>query len=448
LSKNIGTSGKPPPFLPRPLGFWQALSLNTTNMVGIGPFITIPLFLSAVGEPSALWGWVIGALLAVSDGFVWSELAAAQPYSGGTYHYLRALSGPVWGPRLAFLFLWQLAISGPLEIASGCLGLAQYASYLLPVQAAILQKTIGVLTVLTALWFLSRDVKSVGRIAVVLAYVMMALCVFVAGSGLWLGTKPLVEILAPLKHVNFSFAWTIGLGHATVIAIYDYMGYYNICYAAEEVSRPEKTIPRSILWSLALIGILYFSMNLAVLKVLPWKDASSSKFVISLFFERLYGTAFSQKVTWFILLTAFASVFALLAAYARILYAASRAGDFFSLFAELHPVQKDPRKALWLVGAISMLACFIDLPDLITACVTLRIVIQFLAQIWLVMRQRKAAADLPYRMPLYPVPLILAGAGWTYLFLTSGMKILVIASGITLAGLLISIYRTQGSLNK
>jgi amino acid transporter len=322
-------------------------------------------------------------------------------------------------------------------------GLAQYASYLLPVQAAIMQKSIAVLTVLAALWLLSRDVKSVGRIAVVLAYIMMALCIFVAGSGLWLGTKPIAEILAPMRHVSLSFTWTIGLGHATVIAIYDYMGYYNICYAAEEVHEPAKTIPRSILWSLALIAVLYFSMNLSVLKVLQWNDAASSKFVISQFLEKLYGAAVSRWVTVFILLTAFASVFALLAAYARILYAAARAGDFFPAFAELHPVHKDPRKALWLVSGIAILACFIDLPDLITACVALRIVIQFLGQIWLAAGQRKHSAELPYKMPLYALPLIIAGAGWLFLLLTTEMKILVLALGITAAGLVVAVYRTR-----
>ncbi|MBI4056907.1 MAG: APC family permease [Elusimicrobia bacterium] len=431
--------------LQRKLGLKDSLALNVTNMIGIGPFITIPLFLSAVGEPSALWGWVLGAILAMADGFLWSELAAAHPYSGGTYHYLRKLSGPVWGPRLAFLFLWQFVISGPLEIASGCVGLAQYASYLHPFSHPFLLKAIAMITVLIALWLLSREVDVVGQMAVGLAVVVLGVCLFIVWSGLTHSAKPLGEILRPMANVHLSWTWMIGLGHATTIAIYDYLGYYNVCYAAEEVKNPEKTIPLSILWALILVGILYFSINLSILRVLPWQEASSSSFVVSTFMERLYGMRVAKGITLLILITAFASVFSLLAAYARIVYAASRAGDFFSSFGEVHPIKKDPRKALWLIGTFSALACLIDLSDLIAACVAIRILIQFLGQVGLVWKQRRRGVSLPYHMPLYPLPLLVALVGWNALLWSSEWKILGFAAAITLSGTLIALCRKPKS---
>ena len=95
-------------------------------MIGIGPFITIPLLMSALGGPQAMLGWFIAVLIAIPDGMVWSELGASMPGSGGTYVYLREGYGrETYGRLMAFLFIWQFILSGPLEIASGYIGFAK-----------------------------------------------------------------------------------------------------------------------------------------------------------------------------------------------------------------------------------------------------------------------------------------------------------------------------------
>ena len=111
----------------------QAVSLNMGMMVGVGPFITIPAFVATLGGPHAMIGWVLGAIVALADGLVWSELAAAFPGSGGTYHFYDAVYGEARSGRLLkFLFVWQFLLSGPLELASGAIGLSLYAGYLAP----------------------------------------------------------------------------------------------------------------------------------------------------------------------------------------------------------------------------------------------------------------------------------------------------------------------------
>src|SRR5215813_14533914 len=108
-----------------------AVSLNMIAMIGVGPFITIPLIVAAMGGPQAMIGWIFGALLVICDGLVWAELGAALPSSGGSYRYLREIYGAdKLGRLMSFLFIWQLTFSAPLSIASGCIGLSQYASYL------------------------------------------------------------------------------------------------------------------------------------------------------------------------------------------------------------------------------------------------------------------------------------------------------------------------------
>src|SRR6478609_1928262 len=124
---------KSSPRLIRGVGLGSATTLNMIDMIGVGPFITLPLVVGAMGGPQAMLGWVLGALLAVCDGLVWAELGAAMPGSGGSYRYLKEIYGPQkLGRLISFLFIWQLSFSAPLSIASGCVGLAGYAAYYCP----------------------------------------------------------------------------------------------------------------------------------------------------------------------------------------------------------------------------------------------------------------------------------------------------------------------------
>src|ERR1700704_5195202 len=121
------------PGLIRGMGLGTATALNMIDMIGVGPFITMPLIVSAMGGPQAILGWLLGALFAACDGLVWAELGAAMPGSGGSYRYLREIYGrEKWGKLISFLFIWQLSFSAPLSIATGCIGLAGYAAYYWP----------------------------------------------------------------------------------------------------------------------------------------------------------------------------------------------------------------------------------------------------------------------------------------------------------------------------
>src|SRR5262245_53591517 len=130
--------------LPRGIGLWQAVALNISNMIGIGPFITIPAFLAAMGGPHAVVAWIVAAVLVICDGLVWSELGAALPGSGGSYHFLREIFGRYrWGPLLPFLFVWQFVVSGALEMASGYIGGLQYLEYAAPQIADVIPQRLG-----------------------------------------------------------------------------------------------------------------------------------------------------------------------------------------------------------------------------------------------------------------------------------------------------------------
>ncbi len=425
--------------LVRGITLLQATALNMSNMVGIGPFITIPLIIASMGGPQCMLGWVLGAALALCDGLVWSELAAAMPGTGGTYLYLsEAFRNTRLGGILPFLFIWQFIFSGPLEIGSGLIGFAQYVSYFWRGMGTAGTRMISLAVGALMIVLLYRRIAAVGRFAVVLWIGMLITMVWVIASGL-ANFHASVVFDFPRGAFTFSTGFVTGLGSAMLIAMYDYLGYYDICYVGGEVRNPARVIPRSIIYSVLAVAALYALTNLSLIAVVPWRDAMHSKFIASEAIERLYGTRAATVVTVLVLWTAFASVFALLLGYSRIPYAAAINGHFFKIFARLHPRGKFPHVALLVMGVLSIVASLWTLDAVISALITSRILIQFIGQIAALdyMRRHRADIQWPFRMWLYPIPSVIAFLGWTYVFVTSGWMYVGFGLLTLVAGILV-----------
>ena len=240
--------------LKRGLGLLEATALNMSNMVGVGPFVTIPLLIGAMGGPQCMLGWAVGAVLSLSDGLVWSELAAAMPGEGGSFLYLReAFRFTRLGTLLPFLFIWQFMVSAPLEIATGYIGFAQYVSYfrrgMTAWEGRLAVLVVGVLVVV----LLYRGIQSVGRMTVVLWIGMLATVIWIVAAG-FAHFDPHRAFDFPPHAFAISPAFMAGLGSATLIAMYNYLGYYGICFVGGEVRQPERTMPRSIVLSVLLVA--------------------------------------------------------------------------------------------------------------------------------------------------------------------------------------------------
>src|SRR5438045_2067786 len=382
-----------------------------SNMVGVGPFITIPLIISSMGGPQCMLGWLLGAVLALCDGLVWSELAAAMPGSGGSYLYLReAFRTTRVGALLPFLFIWQFIFSAPLEIASGYIGFAQYLSYfwrsMSGLQLKLAAAGVGVLVVV----LLYRRISVLSRLTVVLWVGMLITCGWMIVSGL-LHFDASRAFDFPPNAFSLTRGFALGLGSAVAIAMYDFLGYYDICYVGGEVRRPAYVIPRAILFSVVAVALIYAVMNLAIIGVVPWREAIKSKFIGATFMEAVYGPKAASVLTVMILWTAFASVFALVLGYSRVPFAAALDGYFFKPFAKLHQ-GGFPSLSLLVIGGLAILAAFLDLDWVISALITARIVVQFMAQIIALHYIRRARPDIerPFRMWPYPVPSFTAQA--------------------------------------
>ena len=422
------------PRLTRQVGLGSAVALNMLSMVGIGPFVTLPLVVAAIGGPQAFLGWILGALIAVCDGLVWAELGAMMPEAGGSYAFLRGIYGEQSGGRLAsFIYTWQLCFSAPLSIASGCIGLAQYAAYLWPplhgsVAASGLlahvawTKFVAAGTCVLIVVLLYRNVRAITRMAWVLWVGML----------LTIGTV----IVAGFTHFHASMAFSLppgafhmspaffeALGAATLITTYDYWGYYNVCFMGGEIRNPGRNIPRAVLIAIAVIAALYLLMSVSVLGVMPWQelataaDGNSRLAVVAVMLQRTLGATAGRALAALVMWTAFAAVFALLLAYSRVPYVAALDGNFFRVFGRLHPKHAFPHISLLAMGAAATLFCFFDLAQVIAALVTIRIILQFVLQQVgvMVLRVREPERERPFRIWLYPLPPIFALAGFLFI---------------------------------
>jgi len=430
--------------LSRRFGLLQATALNMSNMIGIGPFITIPILMSALGGPQAMLGWVVAILVIIPDGLVWSELGAAMPGSGGSYVYLREAYGRErFGRLVAFLFIWQFILSGPLEIASGYIGFSRYARYIWPdlTTGAVfaLAAGVGVLNVV----LLYRRIEAIGTLTVSLWIgTLLTTGAVVVSGALHFDASRAFDF--PPGAFDFSLGFLLGLGAASRVGIYDYLGYYDICYIGDEVKDPGRVIPRSILISIVAVAALYVAINLSIIGVVPWREFvpadahPESEFIVSTFMERLYGPGVATVFTFLVLWTAFGSVFALLLGYSRIPYAAARDDYFFQVFSRLHPTGRFPHVSLLLLGAISIACSFLPLGLVIDALITTRILVQFIGQVFAVMLLRTTRPDMPrpFRMWLYPIPALVALAGWIFLLLTSGWLVIAFGLGTLVLGIL------------
>jgi len=434
------------PHLQRRFGLLQATALNMSTMIGVGPFITIPALMAAMGGPQAMLGWVVGLVIASADGLVWSELGAAMPGSGGSYVYLRDAFGRAgFGRLMAFLFIWQFLLSGPLEIASGYIGFAQYARYLWPsmtnFEAHLVMAGVGALI----LMLLYRRITAIGRITVALWIGSLLTVGAVVVSGPF-HFNPKLAFDFPPHAFGLSLGFFTGLGAAARVGVYDYLGYYDVCYIGDEVRDPGRVIPRSILISLVAVALIYMTMNLAIVGVVPWREfvpatgmpaPETPPPVVSWFIERLYGAGAARIFTVMVLWTAFASCFCLVLGYSRIPYAAAQDGNFFSLFGRLHATRNFPHFSLLFVGILAIVCSWLPLMTVIDALLTTRILVQFIGQIgalvWL--RRRQPDLERPFRMWLYPLPALLALVGWMFLFATTGPKTILYALVTLGAGL-------------
>jgi len=425
--------------LERRLTVFNATTINMANMVGIGPFIAIALILKSLGGPQAYLAWLVGVVIAIADGLVVAELGAALPASGGTYVFLREGFGPKrWGRMLAFLFVWQVLFAGPLEIATGNIGLVQYLRVFWPDITAMEGKFLAAGICVFLVFALYRRIGSIAKIMAALWTVMLITTGWVIVSGLMsFDAKLAFDLPADAWRIDWNFFQGLGKGSAEVL--YLFLGYYQVCYLGAEVKDPGRTIPRAVIYSVLAVAVIDVAISFSFIGVVPWREAMESQFLGATFVERVYGSWAAQVLAGLIVVTAFASIFALLLGYSRVPYAAAKDGIFFRWLGELHPTKDFPHRSLLLIGAGAVVASFFSLEDVIAALMAARILIQFIGHTvaLFLIRANRPDIERPFQMPLYPLPALISMVGYLYVFIALGPKFMAFGVGTLLLGVVV-----------
>ncbi|HEV3380660.1 MAG TPA: APC family permease [Trebonia sp.] len=418
------------------LGLPSATALNMAQMVGIGPFITIPLIIGAMGGPQAVLGWVVGALIALVDGLVWAELGAAMPRSGGTYTFLREAFQYRTGRLMPFMFVWTTILVTPLIMSTGMIGMTDYLSYFFSM-STIESHWIAVgFTVLTVA-LLYRRIDSVARLTNIL-WIGMIITVVVTIVAAFSHFSPHLAFTYPAGAWHLDGKFFTGLGAGLVLAVFDYFGYYTVTYVGDEVRNPGRVVPWSIIFSIFAVLVIDLTMNIGIIGVVPWKIAENSTAIGTTFMLRAWGRPGAAVLSILIIICAFASVYTGLLGASRLPFNAARENLFFKPFGRLHSRMYFPHISLLVMGVVTAIACFLSLTTIINALIALTLWTQFIAQIaaLTVLRRRQPGLKRPYRQWLYPVPSILALAGWIYIFQASGWSAIRVAIVWTVLGVI------------
>lgn len=441
--------------LDRRMGLLQATATNIISMVGVGPFLTIPFMVQAMNGPHILYAWIAGAVLALCDGLVYAQLGAALPGSGGGYLYLREAFQPFGlGRLMGFLFIFQTILVAPLSIAGGAVGVSDYLQFVWTTMTPLQHNVLAAGLCLGTAALLWRDIESIGRLAVVMLVGVLVTVGWVIGVGLFT-FSPAMAFDFPPEAFVMNEALATSVGAAAVLAMYSYGGYNQVCNIAEEIVDPGRTVPRSIVLSIAIVAALYMAMTVVVLGLIPWQEAATlrtiaSEFIVRTFADPATGRIAGFAMTALILGVAAASLYATILGYSRVPFAAARDGDFFQVFARVHPTKHFPHVSLVVITLISLPFCFFSLGQLVSWLMQVQILLRFVWQCAAVMLLRRYRPDIPqpFTMWLYPVPALLSLGLWLYLFVQGPGEGVVFSFAFLAAGVVAYFVFARGSASR
>ncbi len=431
------------PDLRRSLGLWQATATNIISMVGVGPFLTIPFMVAAMNGPHVIYAWIAGLVLALFDGLVYAQLGAALPGSGGGYLYMREAFKPFGlGNLMGFLFIFDTILVAPLSVAGGAVGVSDYLQYfwttMTPLQHNVLAAAICVLCT-ALLW---RAIEDIGKLAVVMLIGVFVTIGWVIVSGLF--NFSLAQAFDfPTEAKSFNGTLFASIGATSILAMYNYGGYNQVCYIGGEIKDPGRTIPRSILFSTFIVAALYMLMTQVIVGMIPWQEVKESRTIASLFIERTFADPSTGRIagllmTALILFVAVASLYATILGYSRVAYAAAKDGEFFHIFAHVHPTKRFPDVSLAMTALVSIPFCFFSLGQLVNWLIQVQILLRFIWQCAAVVLLRRYRKDIPqpFTMWLYPWPAVLSGALWVFIFFTGPIEGMLFSVATLIAGVI------------
>jgi amino acid transporter len=439
-SSSSGSGGSGESYEEIKLTLAQACGLNTMNMFGTGPFITIPFVVAAADPPGphALIGYAMAAFACMNDALVWSELGSIWPDSGGSYVYLRELYGPnTWGRLCAFIFVWQIMVSGPMEAASGFIATAQYIAYIDETYTYIHHSGIAFGMCVTTIWALYREIDEVGTITLVLWAFTIAAIIFTMIAGFISFKTEYID--TPADAYSDGGKFFVSMAVAARYAVYDFTGYYDVNFVGKEVKNPRETIPIACIGTCCVIAMCFFLVDIAVIGSLEWdpkadppgyvelvtSGAESANFIMAIFCEKMISRNFAIFFSLIVSITIFGSCFSFIIGLAQVPYTAAKDGYFYDFLAHQHEYYKGLSDySLLFVGALSTIFCFVELEIVIEGMLTMMLFVQFMGQGWGLIYYRYFFPEEDqehggFTVPMFPIPNIIQLIIFGFIFITT-----------------------------
>jgi len=402
--------------LNRRLGFTEAFSIVIGRIIGSGIFRTPGPIMLLVASVSMFYGvWLLAAVATLLGAFLYAELVAMIPRSGGPYAYLKAAYPPVW----TFLRGWAMFfVSETGAIAAVALVFAEYGNGLFTIFAGYsYSRVVEVIMALSIIWLitiincfgvsLSGILQNIFSLMKIIALgTVIGIC-FVKGGHFTHFTDSVADI-------RFSWSSLLAFGAAMRYAFFAYSGWEGPTYIAEEVRNPRRNLPLSILLGILGVMLLYLAANSAYIYQLPVARIQTSKWVAVDAMKMAIGAAGGIFISIAVMLNTFGNITAQILCKARTWYAMARDGLFFKPLGKVNPKYKTPNMALLVQGiwatvlltaagfASQAYEIIIDFFSFTSAIFN---VSTFVA-VW-ILRRKYPHLPRPYRAWGYPVTLII-----------------------------------------
>jgi APA family basic amino acid/polyamine antiporter len=390
-----------PSKLPRFLGPVGATLFVVCFTIGTAIFLVPGIVARNAGSiPATLLAWSAGGLISLCGALCYAELAVRLPKSGAEYRYLYA----GYGPMLAFAFAWTCLFAQPIAIAAVARGFADYLSVLLPMTDALRRATAaGAIALFAALAI--RSTPAATRFAGVAATGKLLALLTIAGIGIWVGSRASPTAVASTS----IWHWT-QLPSAMIAVIFAYDGVSSIASIAGEVRNPQRTLPISLVTSIAIIATVYILVNLIYFRVLGFEGVAGSGAVASAALKTAIGPPGAVVIAVLVMASALGTVSAQMVGNPRFFVGPAEDGLFPARLAAVSPRTLTPVNAILLTASIAIGLVTLGSYGLLLRLYVLSyypfVVVALMAAVRLRQRQGKPQG---FAMPLYPLPLLLYG---------------------------------------
>ena len=426
----------------RKLGTFTATNIVVANMVGTGIFTTSGIMAEHLSGPGwILLCWIFGGLIAISGALCYAELATRMPEEGGEYLYLKKLLHPIFG----FLTGWtSLFVGFSAPIAAASLSFSEYIFAGLNIQTTtgdisslILYKKITAIFIITGFTMIHYlGIRLGAGVQNVLTVIKI---IIIAGLAV-LGISSAESNLPIYTFSGYQETSLMGIGVAMMLVMFSFSGWNASAYIAGELKEPKKSLPRSLISGTIIVILLYFSLNIFILKSLTFEEIAGVIPIVEVAAVKIFGSWIGDLLGLLIGIALLSSLSAFILIGPRVYYAMARDGLFFRFASRVHPRHKVPGRSILIQGLIAVFLVSVGNFEQLIIYISFALsIFTWLAVISIfVARRRNVGETLAVKVIGYPyVPLFFLGTTLILMIITylnqpfeSTAAILTVSAGI------------------